>query len=83
MLTERIRSAHSVRRVLSIDGGGIYGLAAQDLFAALNAAREHDDELTIGLSMFEIYREQVFDLIAPQLTPSQLSASRSMMKPPM
>ena len=61
----------------SIDGGGIYGLAAQDLFAALNAAREHDDELTIGLSMFEIYREQVFDLIAPQLTPSQLSGMQS------
>ena len=26
MLTERIRSAHSVRRVLSIDGGGIRGI---------------------------------------------------------
>lgn len=39
------------------DSVGIYGLVAADLFAALAAARSHAPHLTVGLSMYEIYRE--------------------------
>ena len=46
------------------DGVGIYGLCAADLFARLEAARaEGGVHLHIVLSMYEIYRETVFDLL--------------------
>lgn len=48
----------------SADGVGIYGLVASDLFRGLAAANAAGGELSLGVSMFEIYRDQVLDLLA-------------------
>ena len=47
----------------SADGVGIYGMVATDLFRALEAANATGAGLSLSVSMFEIYRDQVRDLL--------------------
>ena len=52
---------------------GLYGLAAGDIFAALDAARAGGSPLRLFVSMYEIYREVVFDLLAPSTDGGRIS----------
>jgi hypothetical protein len=52
---------------------GLYSLVARDCFAAVEAAAAAGTPLRLSMSMFEIYRETVFDILTPQPSTSKVS----------
>jgi hypothetical protein len=52
---------------------GLYSLVARDCFAAVEAAAAAGTPLRLSMSMFEIYRETVFDILTPQPSASKVS----------
>ena len=52
---------------------GLYSLVARDCFAAVEAAAAAGTPLRLSMSMFEIYRETVYDILTPQPSASKVS----------
>lgn len=65
-------------KTYTMEGGGdaesgLYSLVARDCFAAVEAAAAAGTPLRLSMSMFEIYRETVFDILTPQPSTSKVS----------
>ena len=65
-------------KTYTMEGGGVaesglYSLVARDCFAAVEAAAAAGTPLRLSMSMFEIYRETVYDILTPQPSASKVS----------
>ena len=65
-------------KTYTMEGGGVaesglYSLVARDCFAAVEAAAAAGTPLRLSMSMFEIYRETVYDILTPQSSASKVS----------